>query len=195
MAVDSQPKSIEKPVISLKNVSFKWQNGRSALSNVSLEVKKGELAMLVGRNGSGKTTLLRILRGLLNPTSGEVYLEPPSSFIQQDSSLQILMPNIGLDISICVPRDSTTTETDVRRTVLDSLKAVGLLPPEDFLKRSSHNLSGGQRQRAAFASALVMRPKTCLFDEITASVDPLNKAELVSKVRELVTTRSLGAIW
>lgn len=193
---DSRPISAtEKPVISVRNVCFRWENGRSALNNVSLSVKKGELTMILGKNGSGKSTLLRILRGLLNPSSGHVYLEKPCAFVQQDPNIQILMPTIGMDIAVSVPKKPDTSRSELWGAVREALTEVGLVPPEYFIRMSSYRLSGGQRQRAAVAAALAMKPKSFLLDEVTASMDPLNKAELISRVRRLITDRNIGAIW
>lgn len=182
-------------MISVRNVCFRWENGRSALDNVSLTVKRGELTMILGKNGSGKSTLLRILRGLLNPSSGLVHLEKPCAFVQQDPNIQILMPTIGMDIAISVPRKPYTPRSEIWDAVREALTEVGLVPPDDFIRMSSYRLSGGQRQRAAVAAALAMKPKSFLFDEVTASMDPLNKAELISRVRRLITERNIGAIW
>ncbi|PXF48479.1 ABC transporter I family member 10, chloroplastic [Gracilariopsis chorda] len=151
--------------------------------------------MILGKNGSGKSTLLRILRGLLNPSSGHVYLEKPCAFVQQDPNIQILMPTIGMDIAVSVPKKPDTSRSELWGAVREALTEVGLVPPEYFMRMSSYRLSGGQRQRAAVAAALAMKPKSFLLDEVTASMDPLNKAELISRVRRLITDRNIGAIW
>ncbi|KAI0565553.1 energy-coupling factor transporter ATPase [Gracilaria domingensis] len=184
-----------KTPICVRNVFFRWENGRSALNNVSLTVKEGELTMILGHNGSGKSTLLRILRGVLNPSAGDVYLEKPCAYVQQDPNLQIVLPTIGTDIASSIPKDLSSQASDVRQAVINALNAVGLTPPEDFMPKSSYRLSGGQRQRAAVAAALAMEPRTILFDEVTANMDPFNKAELVSRIRQIVTERNMAAIW
>ncbi|CAN8074151.1 unnamed protein product [Agarophyton chilense] len=151
--------------------------------------------MVLGHNGSGKSTLLQLLRGVLNPSTGSIHLEQPCAYVQQDPNIQIVMPTIGMDIASSVRKDSTSQSADIRNAVLDSLTDVGLTPPEDFLRKSPYRLSGGQRQRAAVAAALAMEPRTILFDEVTANMDPFNKAELVSRVRRIITERNIAAIW
>lgn len=181
--------------IAVDNVNFWWANGRIALQDVSLKVAPGELAMLVGENGCGKSTLLRVTRGLLEPSSGTVRLETPCAFVHQNPDIQIVFPSIGSDIAASVPKGPNTSNRDVRDQVFEAMEAVGLTPPADYIRLSSHRLSGGQRQRAVVASALAMKPSTILFDEVTASMDPVNKAELVSRVRRIVSERRIAALW
>lgn len=190
-----RPPHRDKPAIIAENVSFWWQNGRSALQDVSLRVCPGELTMLVGRNGCGKSTLLKVIRGLLIPTAGKVQLLKPCAFVFQNPNIQIVMPSIGADIALSVPKTSSTAKQQVREAVIDALNAVGLTPPETFMRMNSSRISGGQRQRAVVASALAMQPQTILFDEVTASMDPVNKAELVSRVRSIISERKIAGLW
>lgn len=191
-ALQSDP---QRPAIAVENVSFWWRNGRIALDDVSLEVAPGELAMLVGENGCGKSTLLRVIRGLLEPSRGTVHLETPCAFVHQNPDIQIIFPSIGTDIAASVPKDPTMSDLEIRNQVFDAMEAVGLSPPTDYMRLASHRLSGGQRQRAVVASALAMKPSTILFDEVTASMDPVNKSELVSRVRRIVSERQIAAVW
>lgn len=181
--------------IAVDNVNFWWANGRIALQDVSLKVAPGELTMLVGENGCGKSTLLRVIRGLLEPSSGTVRLKTPCAFVHQNPDIQIILPSIGSDIAASVPKGPNTSARDIRDQVFEVMEAVGLTPPADYIRLSSHRLSGGQRQRAVVASALAMKPSTILFDEVTASMDPVNKAELVSRVRKIVSERRIAALW
>lgn len=181
--------------IQVKNLSFSWGNGKNVFQDVSFTVAPGELCMIVGPNGCGKSTLLRTMRSILNPTAGEVFLRKPCAFVFQDPNIQILMPTIGADIALSVPKGPDTSREDVKRIVLDELEAVGLTPAIEFARKSSYRISGGQRQRAVVAAALASKPKTFLFDEATANMDPLNKAELVTRIRNIVTDRKLAAVW
>lgn len=185
----------EYSAVEARNVNFWWPNGQQALKDVNLKVSPGELAMIVGHNGCGKSTLLRILRGLVFPASGNVHIEKPCAFVHQNPNIQIVYPTIGADVALSVPREPDTTARDVRAAVLKALDSVGLHPPEKFLRLSSHRLSGGQRQRVVVAAALAMEPRSILFDEATASMDPMNKMDLTSRVRRLVTNRKIAAIW
>lgn len=185
----------KRSAIAVENVSFWWPNRRIALDDISVSVNPGELTMLVGENGCGKSTLLRIIRGLLEPSIGAVHLETPCAFVHQNPDIQIIFPSIGMDIAASVPKDEDTPSLEVRNQVFEAMEAVGLSPPTDYMRLASHRLSGGQRQRAVVASALAMKPSTILFDEVTASMDPVNKAELVARVRRIVSEKQIAALW
>lgn len=107
----------------------------------------------------------------------------------------MVFPSVGTDIAASVPQRPGMSAAEVKECVIEAMEAVGLSPPEDYLPRSGHRLSGGQRQRAVVASALAMRPSTMLFDEATASMDPVNKAELISRVRRIVSEKQIAALW
>lgn len=151
--------------------------------------------MIVGKNGSGKSTLLRAIRGLLEPSIGNVFLERPCGFVHQNPDVQILFPTIGGDIVASIPNVEEITNYEAYRKVVQALDMVGLTPASDYIDCSSYRLSGGQKQRAVVAAALAMKPASLLFDEVTASMDPVNKAELVSRVRKIVTERNIAALW
>eukprot|EP00737_Agarophyton_chilense_P002328 gb/GEZJ01002644.1/.p1 GENE.gb/GEZJ01002644.1/~~gb/GEZJ01002644.1/.p1 ORF type:complete len:148 (-),score=11.81 gb/GEZJ01002644.1/:182-625(-) len=113
--VDSRRDSTsDKALIAVSNVCFRWKSGRSALKNVSLTVREGELTMVLGHNGSGKSTLLQLLRGVLNPSTGSIHLEQPCAYVQQDPNIQIVMPTIGMDIASSVRKDSTRIDPSRR---------------------------------------------------------------------------------
>lgn len=181
--------------ISARGVSFTWPNGCQALSNVSLQVAPGELAMIVGSNGSGKSTLLSVLRGLLRADAGAARTASPCAFVRQDADLQILFPTVGMDISMSVPNGKHRSRAAVQKEVHKALRAVGLVPTADFADNSSYRLSGGQRHRAVLAAALVRRPRSLLMDEVTASLDALSRAEILDLVRGLVRERDLATLW
>lgn len=185
----------DSPGISVRNVSLTWPGGHCALNNVSLDVQPGEFCMLVGANGSGKSTLLDAVRGMVSVDEGQIHLEKPVSYIQQDPDLQIVFPTIGLDVTFSIPKRHEIPRDEVRQMVLDQLDAVGLYPAEDFYDLASCRLSGGQKQRAVLAAALISQPRVVLFDEVTAPIDPLARAGLLDLVRNIVSEQKLSALW
>lgn len=181
--------------IHVENVSYWRPNGRQILDNVSMTVKPGEFGMLVGRNGCGKSTLMKVIRGLLKPTLGEVRLATPAAFVDQNPERQIVMPSVGGDIALFLRLPPSTSQEVAREKVLACLRSVGLEPAEEFIAQGSFRLSGGQRQRVAVASALASGPKVLLMDEVTASMDSENRAELLSRMRNLVCDSQVAALW
>lgn len=185
----------KSPSISVKNVSFTWPNGRRALDNVSLDVYEGELAMIVGRNGCGKSTLLDVMRGIIFPDNGTIHVESPCSYVRQDPSLQILVPTIGADIALSVPDGIHASEDVIRREVEEALESVGLSPPSKFYDTPSRRLSGGEQHRAVLAGALVRRSRSILFDEVTSCIDPVNRADILDRVRAIISERGIAGLW
>lgn len=181
--------------IHVRNVNFTWPNGRCALADVSLDVPPGQITMIVGRNGCGKSTLLKVLRNIIFPDSGTVHVPSPCAYIMQDPGSQIVFPTVGTDISMSINDREHRSKGEVKAQILDILNYVGLVPPEEFLSRGRSDLSGGQKQRVVLAAALVRNPKTILFDEVTASLDPISRADLLERVRALVTELNIAAIW
>eukprot|EP00177_Eucheuma_denticulatum_P006589 GFKZ01011994.1.p1 GENE.GFKZ01011994.1~~GFKZ01011994.1.p1 ORF type:complete len:266 (-),score=25.83 GFKZ01011994.1:600-1397(-) len=181
--------------ISAKNVTYFWENGRVALEDVTVHVPPGELTMIVGENGCGKSTLLKNIAGMLQPAVGTVSADQPCAFVHQDPDIQILFPTVGWDIAASVPQTPEMTKGDVLRKVISAMEKVGLDTSEDFRSNSSFRLSGGQKQRVVIASALAMEPMSMLFDEATASLDPITKAELLCTVKEIIEEKEIAALW
>ncbi|NIR15312.1 MAG: ABC transporter ATP-binding protein, partial [Desulfobacterales bacterium] len=144
-----------------------------ALNRISLSIYEGEIFGLVGESGSGKTTAGRLIVGLEHPKDGEIYLNGTEitglkgralkeyrrkvQMIFQDP-YQSLNPQLSIYESVTEPLTIHKMGDSMERLeqVMETLKTVGLSPPEEFLYRYPHQLSGGQRQRVAIARALVL---------------------------------------
>ncbi len=180
--------------ITATNISKRFKNF-TALKDVNLEVKSGELVSLLGPSGSGKTTLMRIIAGLEFPDSGTVLLdgEPAHNkgvqqrnvgFVFQHYALfkhMSVFENIAFGLRVC-NKDVRPPEHIIRRKVMDLLKLVHL---EAFHDRFPHELSGGQRQRVALARALAVEPKVLLLDEPFGALDAKVRKELRRWMRRL----------
>ncbi len=166
------------------------------LKDVSLQVKKGEVVVVLGPSGSGKTTLLRCLNFLEKADSGEISIGDKDVVIQKAGRKDILelrqktgfvfqnynlfanktaLENImeGLVTARKVPKK------DARNVAEETLKWVGLQDKADFYPSQ---LSGGQQQRVGIARAVALNPEVILFDEPTSALDP----ELVGDILELI---------
>jgi osmoprotectant transport system ATP-binding protein len=157
------------------------------LAGLNLQVRRGELLILLGRSGSGKTTALKLINRLLTPTSGEVCvngapnteadvirLRRSIGYVIQDGGL---FPHFKVERNIgLVPRLEGWSEDRIRDRVQELLRIVGL-PPE-IGTRYPHELSGGQRQRVGVARALAADPEILLMDEPFGALDPLTRDEL-----------------
>ena len=163
--------------LELKDIKKSFQEGEDVLDGICLTAKKGEFVTLLGSSGCGKTTTLRIIAGLEQPDSGQVFLngkdvtglEPNRRNVNTVFQNYALFPhmnvadNIGYGLKL-----KKTPKAEISRRVKEMLELVQLT---GFEKRKPSELSGGQRQRVAIARALVNNPEVLLLDEPLGALD------------------------
>ncbi len=191
---------LRSPAIACQAVEMTFQSGQQsfqALQGIDLEVKSGEVQLLMGPSGSGKTTLLSILGGLLTPTKGSVRLlgqEITSMSRIQLSRFRLqnigfifqkfnLFPALNASENVEVVLKMKGMESkQVKHQAQILLEEVGLADKAKCLPR---DLSGGQQQRVAIARALAGRPKLIMADEPTAALDSHNGHAVIELLCEL----------
>lgn len=176
-------------MIQLIHVS-KYYNRRPALSDVSLEVEKGEFILLMGPSGAGKTTLLRMLIGAEQPDEGQIFVQGRNVTKLRPSEVPYLRRKVGSvfqDFRL-LPKKSVfenvalplivqgASAQDIRRKVTEALRAVGVEHKKD---QAPHNLSAGEQQRVCIARAIVNGPIVLLADEPTGNLDPERTGEII----------------
>lgn len=172
-----------------KGYGPKW-NRSEVLSDINLEVEKGEFVAIVGFSGAGKTTLMNLLSGLATPDSGSVRFEGkpvtgPSSALALVFQNYSLLPwltvyeNVALAVDQVFP---SWTSAKRKEHIERYVAMVNLTPARD--KRPSE-LSGGMRQRVAVARALAMDPQVLLCDEPLSALDALTRATLQDEIRRI----------
>src|SRR5260221_10783863 len=172
-------------------------SARPALRDLSLEVKDGELLVLLGPSGGGKTTLLRCIAGLEDPTAGDVligdrvvtHVPPAERDVAMVFQNYALYPHLTVHENIAFALELRgASKADVDRRVAGAAARLGLA---DLLGRRPAQLSGGQRQRAALARAIVREPAAFLLDEPLSNLDSNLRIELRAELVAL--HRALGA--
>jgi len=174
----------------LKNITKNF-NGITALDNISLEIREGEILGLLGPNGAGKTTLMRILALIEKPSKGEVYFSG-EKITEKNMDLMRLQTTMIFQRTILfstnvynnVAYGLKTRKVPKNKVDEEVRKALRLVKLEGFGKRQAKKLSGGEQQRVALARALVLNSKLLLLDEPTANLDPKN----ASIIEEIIAT-------
>ena len=180
-------------MIELKNVGFKYPDGRAALENISLSVEKGEFITLCGKSGCGKTTLLRMLKPSISPHGdfcGEILFEgtPLSEiderkigFVMQNPENQIVTDKVWHELSFGLENIGAKT-AEIRAQVAEMAAFFGI--QEWFYEKTAH-LSGGQKQILALASVMVMKPQILILDEPTSMLDPIAAGEFLQTLKKI----------
>lgn len=186
-------------IVEFRHVDYSVSDIR-ILDDVNLEVKRGEILILLGESGCGKTTTLKLINRLIEPTGGAIFVEGKSvtewdaidlrrriGYVLQEAGLFphfTIAQNVALVPSLC---NWDGEKTRVR--VLELLNLVGLHPAE-FAARYPHELSGGQRQRVGVARALAANPDLLLLDEPFGALDAITRTNLQKEFARIV--RELG---
>jgi phospholipid/cholesterol/gamma-HCH transport system ATP-binding protein len=191
-----------------EHVTVTFDDGVTALNDVSFDVQEGETRIILGAAASGKTVLLKTAMGLVHPTSGKVFLfdedvtnMPESAMFPIRSKLGMLFQESALFDSMTVAQNVAypllnqksipITRGEMETAVRDSLRFVEL---EQTVERYPSQLSGGMRRRVAIARAVVTKPPLLLYDSPTAGLDPITAhtiMALIIKERDVDDTTAL----
>ena len=182
-------------MIKFKNVN-KWFKELHVLSDINLEVKKGEVVVVCGPSGSGKSTLIRTVNQLEQIQSGEIWVDgvdvasPATDLNKIRAEVGFVFQHFNLYPHLSVLENIVLSPIKVKKQsraqaeekALQLLERVGLAHKKDAMPGE---LSGGQQQRVAIARGLAMEPQVMLFDEPTSALDPEMVGEVLKVMKDL----------
>ncbi len=195
--------------INTNNVTKSYKRGQKkseVLHGISLDIRDGDFACIVGPSGSGKSTLLRILGGLMKPTSGEVMVNNENLYKKSDRKLSKyrnktigfvfqdyrLIPHYSVMENVKVPlKIAGLSGREQTKRAKSILRSVGLA---DYEKSRVDELSGGQQQRVGIARAVVTEPKILIADEPTGNLDTKTGVEIIRILRAIQKSTGMTII-
>lgn len=197
--------------IRIENLNYIYMQGspfeKHALKNINLEISDGEFIGLIGHTGSGKSTLIQHLNGLMEPTSGKVYLGETDiteksvdrlsickevGLVFQYPEHQLFEETVYKDIAFG-PSNLGLSKEEIDERVYEAMCHVGL--DESYADKSPFSLSGGQKRRVAIAGVLAMKPNILILDEPTAGLDPAGREEILTQIRALHLARKMTVLF
>ncbi len=191
-------------VIVFKNVSFQYQSDASfTLKDVSFNIPKGQWTSIVGHNGSGKSTIAKLMIGIENVKSGEIFynnqtitddnfekLRKDIGIVFQNPDNQFVGSIVKYDVAFGLENHAVPHD-EMHRRVSEALKQVDMLERADY---EPNALSGGQKQRVAIAKCIALNPSVIILDEATSMLDPDARQNLLDLVRIVKSEHNITII-
>ena len=175
----------------LKNICKSYDNGFNAVKNVNIDIEDKEFVVLVGPSGCGKSTTLRMIAGLEDISSGELYIGDKlvNDVDPKDRDIAMVFQNYALYPHLSV-YDNMAFALKLRKMPKDEIdkkvkEAAKILDLSHLLDRKPKALSGGQRQRVALGRAIVRNPKVFLMDEPLSNLDAKLRTAMKTEITKL----------
>ncbi len=170
-------------LLEIKKISFFYEQGKPALKDVSLSIDKGEKIAVLGANGAGKSTFFLTINGVRVPQEGKIFyrgeeigkknrkiLAEHIGIVFQEADNQIIGSTVKSEVAFG-PINQGLSIKKVEEQTIGAMREMGI---EEWGDRPPHYLSGGEKKRVTIADILAMMPEIIVFDEPTASLDPVN---------------------
>ena len=171
--------------LEIKNLCFSYDKTTPVIDDISLSIDKGSFIAVLGHNGSGKSTLAKLIVGLLEKSSGQIFfdgeeitkkniknLQTKTALVFQNPDNQFIGATVEDDIAFGLENRQVPHE-QMQEEINKFAESVGMF---EYLDKEPVNLSGGQKQRVALAGALILKPEILILDEATSMLDPKGKS-------------------
>ena len=182
----------QKKILEIKNLSFSYEEQKEVLKQINIAFWEREKIAVLGANGAGKSTFFLHLNGVKEPDAGEIIWEETLitkhtinllrehiGIVFQDPDSQMIASTVKAEVAFG-PLNLRLSKAEVEQRTADALQQMSL---ESYAQRPPHYLSGGEKKRVSIADILAMKPQLLVFDEPTASLDPLHQ-DLVENLLE-----------
>ncbi len=182
-------------MISLRKIVKSYTQGTNVVNELDLEIDRGELVVLVGESGCGKTTTMKMINRLIEPTSGDIFINGQNIKTVNKNDLRrnigYVIQNIGLLPHLTIEKNIATVpmlckknKDEIAKRVHELLDIIDL-PHDTYAYRYPRELSGGQQQRIGVARALANDPDIILMDEPFSALDPITRDQLQNELLRL----------
>lgn len=181
-------------ILQVKDLSYTYGNEKEAIKNINLDIYKGEKIAVLGSNGAGKSTFFLNINGVLTPSKGNIIykgkvitkkdfneLRKNVGIVFQDADNQIIASTVLGEVSFG-PMNLKLPKEEVKKRVYEAMEYMNIT---EFKDRPPHYLSGGEKKRVSIADIIAMNSEVIIFDEPTASLDPLNISILEEVLEKL----------
>ncbi|MFI3151377.1 energy-coupling factor transporter ATPase [Streptococcus suis] len=192
-------------IIQLKHLKYKYEEEAEnyTLNDVTFHVKQGEWLSIIGHNGSGKSTTVRLIDGLLEAESGDIFIDGDKltvdnvwdkrrliGMVFQNPDNQFVGATVEDDVAFGLENQGIPL-AEMHQRVQEALELVGMA---DFKIKEPARLSGGQKQRVAIAGVVALRPKIIILDEATSMLDPEGRLDLIQVVKDIKDQHGMTVI-
>ncbi|MBQ3904905.1 MAG: energy-coupling factor transporter ATPase [Eubacterium sp.] len=190
------------PVIACEKLNYIYSAGTpfesAAVNGIDFSAEKGEIICVIGHTGSGKSTLIQHFNGLLEPTSGKVFVLDKDIWAKENRKQ---IRNVRFAVGLCFqypeyqifedsvfneiafgPKQMGLDEEEIKKRVYESMEFLGVRMTN--LKKSPFDLSGGQKRRVAIASIIAMQPEVLILDEPCAGLDPKGRDTILNLIKD-----------